>query len=467
MYTFQDLQSIGADESARAAFCLRAVEAFRGTQEYRDAQTGEAYYNKHNTTIEKYQKFLYTVTGRQMPDIYSSNYKLKTLFFRRLVIQQVQYVLGNGVTLSDPKNKEKLGADFDFKVQTAAKRAMASGKAFGFWNLDHLEVFGYADTPAEPGFCPLYSETDSKLMAGVRFWFRRVNCDIIFRATLYEPDGYTEYIQSNSDAARLLTEKRAYKTRVTSTEYGGIESRMDENYSELPIIPLYANDSHESELIGIRESIDCYDLIKSGLANNIDDMSGLYWILNNTGGMDDVDLARFVQRLKTVRASALDGDDGANVQAITQEVPYQAREKMLEILRNDIYDDFQALDVKAFSNGAKTAQEIKSAYQPQDNKCADFEYYILDFIQKILKIAETDDNPVLNWNKIVNQSETTNMILTAANYLTDEMVVKKLPFLTPEEADEVIKGRATEAVNNFFSDENEPTNEDDAGEGEA
>jgi SPP1 family phage portal protein len=294
-----------------------------------------------------------------------------------------------------------------------------------------------------------------------------VNCDIIFRATLYEPDGYTEYIQSNSDAARLLTEKRAYKTRVTSTEYGGIESRMDENYSELPIIPLYANDSHESELIGIRESIDCYDLIKSGLANNIDDMSGLYWILNNTGGMDDVDLARFVQRLKTVRASALDGDDGANVQAITQEVPYQAREKMLEILRNDIYDDFQALDVKAFSNGAKTAQEIKSAYQPQDNKCADFEYYILDFIQKILKIAETDDNPVLNWNKIVNQSETTNMILTAANYLTDEMVVKKLPFLTPEEADEVIKGRATEAVNNFFSDENEPTNEDDAGEGEA
>jgi hypothetical protein len=59
------------------------------------------------------------------------------------------------------------------------------------------------------------------------------------------------------------------------------------------------------------------------------------------------------------------------------------------------------------------------------------------------------------------------MILTAANYLTDEMVVKKLPFLTPEEADEVIKGRATEAVNNFFSDENEPTNEDDAGEGEA
>ena len=66
--------------------------------------------------------------------MFSANYKLKTLFFRRLVTQQVQYVLGNGVTLQDVDNKAKLGKDFDFKLQTIAKRAMASGKA---WHIEY------------------------------------------------------------------------------------------------------------------------------------------------------------------------------------------------------------------------------------------------------------------------------------------------------------------------------------------
>jgi SPP1 family phage portal protein len=474
MYTYQDLLSAGADEEARAEFCKRAVEEFKGTQKYKDAREGEAYYHKHNITIENFQKFLYTTMGRKMPDIYSSNYKLKTLFFRRLVIQQVQYVLGNGVTFDNVSTKDRLSKphyNFDFQVQEAAKRAMAGGTAFGFWNYDHLEVFGYADTPSEPGFCPLYSEIDAKLMAGIRFWYTRVGDTVVFKATLYEADGYTDYIQSGTEAAHVAQPKRAYKTHTTSTPFGGVESEVGENYSTLPIVPLYANDSHESELVGIRESIDCYDLIKSGLANNIDDSSGFYWLIKNSGGMDDIDLAKLVQRMKTVRAAALDSDDGGELQALTQEVSYEAREKMLEILRNDIYDDFQALDVKAFSSGAKTAQEIKSAYQPQDNKCADFEYYILDFIQNILEIAEINDNPVLNWNKIINQSETTSMVLMAASYLTDEMVIKKLPFLTPEEADEVIKARATSALDRFSDDESSEMSdeadrfEDEGGEG--
>ena len=44
------------------------------------------------------------------------------------------------------------------------------------------------------------------------------------------------------------------------------------------------------------------------------------------------------------------------------------------------------------------------------------------------------------------------MILSAANYLTDDMLIKKLPFLTPEEADEVIKGRKEMEVSQFEDD---------------
>lgn len=449
MYTFQDLMNV--NENERGKFCRDAVSDFMATAEYKQAKDGEAYYNKHNLTIENYKKLLTTLSGRTVPDIFSTNYKLKTLFFRRLVLQQVQYVLGNGVTLSDSKNKAKLGKDFDFKLQMIAKRAMAGGKAFGFWNVDHLEVFGYADTPAEAGFCPLYNEETGKLDAGIRYWFKKVGDDTMFRATLYEADGYTEYVQNKAkDDVNVLAPKRAYKQIAIRTNAGDIEDVQDENYGALPIIPLYVNDSHESELVGIRESIDCYDFIKSGLANEIDDTSGFYWILKNTGGMDDADLAQFVQRMKTVKASVIDGDEGVGAEAHTLDVPVEARRTMLEILRKDIYEDFQALDVNTLSASAKTTQEIQASYQAQDNKCADFEYYVTEFVQQILELAGIDDNPTFVWNRVVNMAEQTGMILQAQDYLTEDAIIKKLPFLTPEEADMIIKERASDSVNISF-----------------
>lgn len=460
MKTYQDLLSAGNSDKERGSFCRSAVNAFMSSRSYRDAKEGEAYYHRHNTTIEAYRKYLYTVSGNRVEDIFSSNYRLKTLFFRRLVTQQVQYVLGNGLTLSETEHKEALGKDFDFKLQTAAKRAMAAGTAFGFWNVDHMEVFGYADTDHDAGFCPLYDENTSQLSAGIRYWFRQVGKNVLFRCTLFEADGYTEFNQIDGDDVKVLQSKRGYKQIISKTNDGYVDSVTDENYGVLPIVPLYANDSHESELIGIRESIDCYDFVKSGLANDIDDLSGFYWVLKNTGGMEDSDLAQFIQRMKTVKATVVDGDNGVDAQAHTIDVPVQARTAMLELLRKDIYEDFQALDVTTLSAAAKTTQEIQAAYQSQDNKCADFEFYIIDFVQKILALAGIDDNPTFTWNRVVNQLEQTNMILAASEYLDQETILNKLPFLTPEEVANVLAKKDEEDIERFSVDE------DDGGEPE-
>lgn len=449
MYTYQDLLKVGNSDQAKAQFCYQAVNEFRGTKEYIESRDGEAYYAKHNTTIEQYKKWLYTMTGKKMLDLTSANYKIKTLFFRRLVSQQVQYVLGNGLILDKPENKEQLGKNFDFQLQMIAKRAMASGRAFGFWNYDHLEVFGYADTPSQPGFCPLYDANTSELKAGIRFWARVIGNNLTQWFTLYEEDGYTEYSKVGEESLITSQPKKAYKTITVKSDAIGIEKEIGANYGRLPIVPLYANDTRESELVGIRESIDAYDLIKSGLANTIDDTAGIYWVIKNAGGMDDADVAKFLQRLKDMHGAAI--DDAESVEAHEVNVPTEARKTTLELLRKDIYEDFQALDVNTLSGAPKTTQEIQTAYQAQDNKCADFEYFIIDFVQKILELAGIDDNPTFNWNKIINQNEQTQMILSAANYLSDEMIIKKLPFLTPEEAEQVIAQREHEGYSAFNS----------------
>ena len=454
MRTFQNLSEIRENEGKLKKFVFEVIEEHKGSAAYKTASIAEKYYAKKNVTIMAFQKMLYNMHGQQVPDMWSANYKLRTHFFRRFITQQVQYVLSNGVTFQKKDTKDKLGKKFDTQMQRAAKKAMVDHVSFLFWNLDHVEVFSFADTPTDPGFVPLYDADTGALRAGVRYWNP---AEKVTRATLYEEDGYTEYIKEEIDGKERITivaEKRSYKKTVISTKADGVSGERNENYSTFPIVPLYANDLHESELEGHRESIDCYDYIKSGMANDIDDTSGFYWVLKNSGGMDDVDLAKFRERMHTVKVATMD-DDNASAEAHTLDVPTEAREKMLELLKTDLYADFQIVNVEALSASAKTATEIRAAYQPMDDKCGDFEYFLIDAIHNILALAGIDDEPSFKWNRIANQTEETNMVMTAAAVLGDELTLKKLPFLTPEEVEDRLRDMGNQTMNRF-TDPQEP-----------
>ena len=425
----------------------------KSSEAYQIAAAAEEYYAKRNVTIARFQKLLYDFAGRTQPDMFSANYKLKTSFFRRFVTQQVQYVLSNGITFQKPDTKKRLGKNFDNQIQKAAKIAVIDGVSFLFWNLDHVEVFGFADTKKRPGYVPLHDELSNQMMAGIRYWYSPTAA----RYTLYEPDGFTEYIEEKGKEGRVLCPKRAYKliSRADS------KARRDglgetawhyENYPGFPIIPMYANDVQESEMVGLRESIDCYDFIKSGFANEIDDTTGFYWVLKNAGGMDDVDITRFLDRMRRVRAACLDADDGVDAEAHTLEIPVEARERMLDRLRSDLYEDAMLLDVEKALSGNMTATAIRLSYQPQDDKCGDFEYCIRSAIESLFHVAGIEDEPSFQWNRIANQMEETQMVALVGERLDDEAVLKHLPWLTPEEVEEILKRKAAEDIDRFSSE---------------
>ena len=467
MKTFQDLEALGLNEGARMDFIRSAVNEHRSCEKYRVAADAEAYYAKKNPTILRYQKVLLNAVGQAVPDVWSSNYKLTHGFFRQFVLQQTQYVLSNGVCFGDKHTKDKLGADFDNRLQELAKRAMVDGVAFGFWNLDHLDVFSFADTPREPGFAPLYDADTGLLRAGVRYWRP---AEDVSRWTLYETDGYTDYIERRGERMSVLTPKRAYIQRTKQTEACGVEEVEGANYPGFPIIPVYANDLKESELVGIRPSIDCYDFIMSGMANSIDETSVFYWTLEGTGGMDDVDLVNFVNRMKQLHSVVL--ERGVKAEAHTLAVPVDANKMLLDYLKDDMYENFMLLNPAKVLSGNLTATAIRMAYQAQDDKCGDFEYCLRDFISRLLGLLGIDDEPTFKWNRIANQTEETQMVLTAANYLDDETVLAHLPWLTPEEAEALLKRKAAEetkrtawaeAEDEAPEDEPEEVNADETG----
>ena len=424
MLTYQDLLKEGESEKSRMAFVYKAISEHKETELYKTAVIADKYDKHQNVTIKQYQKILYDVMGRAVPDVWTANYKLASRFFNRFITQENQYLLGNGVTWGEKSTSEKLGADFDSKLQKAGKYALSGGVAFCFYNLDHMEVFSVTE------FVPLYDENNGALMAGIRFW--QIDNSKPMRATLYEIDGYTEYIWNMKEVedgeftrvSEVLEDKRSYIEISKGTEADGMEIYDGKNYEGFPIVPLWGNPHKQSELVGLREQIDCYDLIKSGYANTVDEASIIYWTLNNAGGMDDVDLAKFVEKMRKLHAAQT--DDGVSASPNTMDAPYASREALLQTLRADMYEDAMALDTKNIADGAVTATQIRAAYEPLNAKTDEYEYCIREFLDGFLKIAGIEDEPTFTRSIITNRAEEIQLVLQSAQFFTQEYVTEKL-----------------------------------------
>lgn len=421
MLTFQDLRAVGDDESKRKNFVLSVIQDHERSDDYKVAKDAYEYYCNRNVTISEYQKLLYTVSGNVVPDNWSANYKMGSGHFHRFIMQEVQHLLGNGVSWTHEDTESRLGNrrySFDAQLQDAAEKALWGKVSFGFFNKDHVDVFDYLE------FAPLFDEIDGSLKAGVRYW--RLEKNKPLRATLYEIDGYTKYVWYARDDEDAHDEpKRAYLQTITYSEADGAEIYDEENYPAFPIIPFWANKAHQSEIVGLREQIDCFDLIKSGFANVVDEASIMYWTLQNAGGMDDVDLAKFVQKMKTVHAATMD-EDGAKAESHTMDAPYQSREALLNRLESDLYRDAMAFDVRNIANGAVTATQIKANYEDLSKKCDMFEYQVLKFVDGILEVAGIDDEASFTRTQIVNQTEQVQTLLQAAQYLPEDYVTTKV-----------------------------------------
>lgn len=419
MLTYQDLLEVNGTDESLVDFTKKAINQHKSTALYKTAKTAERYRKQQNETILHYQKLLYTVKGDAVPDYWSANYKLCSNFFDRFITQQALYLLGNGVTFGEETTEPQLGDDFDERMVEIAEDALVGGVAFGFFNLDHIEVFAITE------FVPLYDEENGALRAGIRFW--QVDESKPLRATLYEEDGYTDYIwnKKKDGSGQILKDKRPYKLLTRTIPIEGTEIYDGENYPAFPIVPMWGNTARQSEIVGIRGNIDAYDLIKSGFANTIDDASEIYWIVQNAGGMDEVDLSEFLNKLKRTHAAMID-DDGAKAESHTLDIPYAAREAILQRLRNDLYDDYMALDVKEIAGGATTATQIKAAYEPMNAKADKFEVCVTEFIRGILQVAGIEDEPTYSRSKIVNTPEEIQTLLSASTVLPYDYITEKV-----------------------------------------
>lgn len=456
MITYQDFEK-AADKKA---FIIDAIARHQIDPFTQTALVADLYDRQKNKTINDYVVMIFNAFGQSIQDFTATNNKIASNFFHRLNKQRCTYSLGNGVSFASAefekqddgsriivdKTKNKLGPKFDTDLAKLCYQGLIHGVSFGFWDVDRLYVFPVTQ------FVPLWDETTGKLRAGIRYWRLHPTKPLI--VVFYEEDGYTKY-QAESDQGELkeTQAKKAYKITVQKTEVDGVIAEEGGNYSTLPIIPFWGSNLKQSTLVGMREKIDSFDLIRSGFANDLEDVSEIYWILENCGGMNETDMARFRDRLKLQHMAVVqNASDGARATPYTQEIPFQARKVYLDDIRAGIYEDFGGLDVHTVAAGA-TNDHIDAAYQPMDEEADDFEYQVIEFIQQLLALMNIEDMPTFKRNRISNQKEQVEMVAMEANWLDEETILNKLPNISPDEVEQILVRKLKEDVSMYEIDE--------------
>ena len=455
MLTYQDFEPYIDLPAAKAEFVQTVINEHIASEPYRLAITADMYDRKQNTGVDEYLAAMEDIDFKlnkiRPPDIRPD--AVKTGIFRRLNIQRTSYSLGNGVTFADENIKEALGTGFDEQLYQLGYYACIHGEAFGYWNLDHLDVIPLTR------FAPLYDERNGRLRAGVYFW--RLQPDTPIRATLYEEAGYTNYGATADDETLLQDgEMHAYKVTTVGSDDYGEESVLGESYGSLPIVPLWSGRLRQPTLVELKPSIDQYDLIVNGFCNDLQDCAQVYWLVSNYGGMQDDDLRRFTQRLKCNHIANVDnaGGDGS-VTPYTQEIPTQARETLLKRLHDSMYEDFGGLDVHCV-DASSTNDHLEAAYQPLDENARDFEKQVTKFIKQVLKLAGLpDERPTFTHQRISNTKEQADMVLSEASIIGNDVAIDLLPNLTPEQKQQAKDALAAESAERETMDE---TNDVDA-----
>lgn len=440
--TYQDY----AQAADKDAALQEAVEGWKRSAAFRTALEAEAYFRGENPTVSR-KTILQAgkletrdAEGRrrlrpQCRDVVGN--RIPTAFLHRFVTQQNQFLLGGGCILADPGAKARLGTDFDRVLARMGEKALLHGVCWGYWNTDHLEPLA-ACRDALSGFFTLPDELSGAPRLGVQFW--QISRDRPLYLRLFEEDGLSLLTRREGRLLRV-GEKRPYLLRRIRDLAG--EELRGAHWPRLPVIPLWGNAEHRSELTpALKAKIDAYDRILSDFADNLDRANDVYWVLNNFSGTaeDVAEMLEVIHRLKAV-ANYSDGTGtSSTAEPRTIEVPFEARQAALTLLEKALYRDYMALDTAELTGGSLTNVAIRAATAALNRKADRFEWEVFAFVRDLLALLGIDTDAIRFQRQcIANESETVADIAVMRGDIDRATALRLNPYIQPEEAEALLR----------------------------
>lgn len=427
-----DLENAKKSLETLGDFLISAITQYKGTELYRNTLKAKAYFNGE-TDIQFRKKEYINENGVKVVDIYKANNTISTDIFKKIILQESSTLFAKGVNIN-PEIKANFSKMFDIKLQRLGIESSLGGTAYGYVtptkNGLTLEYFS-ADE-----FVPIVDVFTGDLVAGIRFI--QLDSNLPMKIELYEIDGLTTFVTDGSQNIKILDEKRNY---YTITESDALSKTVYErNYSILPVIPLYNGLSKKSRLNrALKTKIDLLEIILSDFGNNLEDMQDVYWTIKNYDGQG---LSEFIREMKQHKAIKV-GDDG-DVKSHTTDVPYQAREVAIKILKKQIFSDSMALDTEDMS-GTLTTVEINARRENLNLKIDDFENEAHNFMNSVMQIYQEIYGEVEKYNLtfirsgLINETEIIDNIIKIRSDIDHRTALELNPMIDNDNIDVILE----------------------------
>lgn len=232
-------------------------------------------------------------------------------------------------------------------------------------------------------------------------------------------------------------------------------------YGRIPFIEFQNNAHADNDLIMYKDIIDALDKLVSGFANDIDDIQEIVWVLKNYDGEREVFAYNAdgtfktdsngdpikrpvdpVQMMKLKKYIYANGDGGLD--AIRNEIPYEARKAFRDILNEEFWIAAQAVNPNPPTAGNQSGVYISFLYGLLEHKAGlmetEFKPSIDEFLKAILHYLGADESTQFNqtWKRTRPQNDTEISAIIAQTpdtVMSDETKTKVHPLVDDWQAE--------------------------------
>ncbi|TPR41263.1 phage portal protein [Apilactobacillus micheneri] len=431
-------------------------------QEY---EKSVSYYKNKNDITSKNDNNVFTAmkkdddnTGKDV--LRRADNRVSSNFHQLLVDQEAGYLATTDPEIDvgdDSLNKVvklTLGDDFSLTLNQLIVDASNAGEGWlHFWN-DGNNDFKFAVVPPSE-IHPIYADTLAKELVAVERTYRKLNTDTGNYDTIIEywDDTTCTSFKKTSDSFNYYN---AFDDIDVSTgNVVGNTPVFDHGCGIVPFIKFSKNIMETPELNKYKGSIDIYDKVYNGFANDLEDIQQTILILKGYGGTS---LNEFIDNLKKYKAIKVkdDGNGHNGVDQLQIEIPTEARNIMLETTRDKIFMDGQGIDPNKFmDNAALSGKAIKGLYSHLELKASTTEKYfrpaLAMLIRMILKVNNVSDYMTRNISQKWSRTKVENDLETAQeiNYLKDNTSKRNIAKNNPlvDDVDQELEYQKDDIIN--------------------
>lgn len=205
------------------------------------------------------------------------------------------------------------------------------------------------------------------------------------------------------------------------------------SFSQIPFIPFYNNRDKTSDLFDIKNLMDAYNSICTGFFENIEKFQEFIMLFQGFSG-DKEALKEAMKKIKEAKAIGLP-DSSSNAGYISIDIPVEARNVLLEVLKEALFFIGRGMNPTKVGDGNVTNVVIKSRYILLDSKSSESEKRMVEFYDECIDFIKEyyrnniKNNLTLNKSMLINESEKIDDCLKSMNMTALKTVMDNHPWV--------------------------------------